>query len=314
MRSIFRVAAVLAAATIPIIGLTAGGATAANPKPKPKPAVAQITITVSPGPLIETATSNVAAVVQVECNPAHCANKLVTISSTQLTSRCTPGSVVYETLFGSTGPAPTGLVKSVGSISLVADNDGNTTVVVTAQNCAPGSVLFTADLDVPPFNTAVVRLMVMPPIQTPQGIQGFPKNEIEVGDGGTGQGVYGQSDVYAVFQIEAPPAFAEQTVTITSDQLTARCGLGFIWEDSFGVAAVPISGVGFKVFPGPPAPPGVSVGNVVTTLIDNDGNADFIFKGSSCAAGRSTVIADVQNGGPTYSTQYVIQPPLASIA
>jgi hypothetical protein len=308
MRSIFRVAAVLAAATIPIIGLTAG-ATAANPKPKPKPAIAQISVTVSPNPLIETATSNIAAVIQVECNPAHCANKSVTISSTQLTARCV-GPVVYETLFNG---SPTTPVTSTGSITLVADNDGNTTVIVTATNCAPGSALVTADLDVPPFNTAVTKLVVLSPTVTPQGLKGYPANEVEVGDGGTGQGGYGQSDVYIVFYVEAPPVYAEQTVSITSDQLTARCGLGFRWENSAGQLATPISGVNQVSFTLPPAPPGVSTGDVVTSFIDNDGNAAFVFKGSSCAAGLSTVIADVQNGGPTYSTQYRIAPPVASI-
>jgi len=290
MRSIFRVAAVLAAATIPIIGLTAGGATAANPKPKPKPVTAQITVTVSPNPLVETSTSNIAAIVQVECNPTHCANKSLTISSTQLVARCM-GAVVYETLFNG---SPTTPITSTGSITLVADNDGNTTVVVTATNCAPGSALVTADLDVPPFNTAVTKLVVLSPTMTPQGIKGYPQPfEVEVGDGGTGQGGYGQSDVYILFMVEAPPVYAEQTVTITSDQLTARCGLGFRWENSSGALATPVAGVNNMTFPLPPAPPGVSTGNVVSSFIDNDGNAAFIFKGSSCAAGLSTVIADV---------------------
>src|ERR1019366_4404603 len=50
----------------------------------------------------------------------------------------------------------------------------------------------------------------------------------------------------------------------------------------------------------------------VTTL-DNDGNAAFVFKGSSCAAGSSTVIADVLAGThPTYTTTFKIAAPSAN--
>jgi hypothetical protein len=130
-------------------------------------------------------------------------------------------------------------------------------------------------------------------------------------------GFYGASDVYIVFYVEAPPVYAEQFVTITSDQLTARCGLGYVWEDSAGLSTT----AALLAAPGTAGPTTAAFtattstthGIVVSTTIDNDGNAVFIFKGSSCAAGKSTVIADVQNGGPTLSTLYNILPPQVTV-
>jgi hypothetical protein len=110
--------------------------------------------------------------------------------------------------------------------------------------------------------------------------------------------------------------YAEQLVTFTSDQLTARCGLGY----AYFVAGAGGGNVDFaNIAPGsaPDAQNGPFAtpvtGVVVETTIDNDGNAVFIFTGASCAAGKSTIIADVQAGGPTYSSQYNILPPAVTI-
>jgi hypothetical protein len=281
-------------------------------------------VTISPNPLIETFTSDVAAVIQVECTPSNCANNRITISSTQLQNHCAQ-IPVYEAIYGvtSTGafqlgstnaPATSTSLGTPGSITLVADNDGNATVVVTATNCAPGTSLITADLNAPPFYTGTTKLTVLPPQVTPVGLKGYPPNEVEVGDGGTGMGVNGESDVYIVFYVEAPPVFAEQFVTITSDQLTARCGLGYRWEDSTGnlanITAPGTHGPASNVFA---VTTSTTNGIVVAGSIDNDGNAVFVFKGASCAAGKSTVIADVQNNGPTLSTIYNILPPQVTV-
>jgi hypothetical protein len=52
----------------------------------------------------------------------------------------------------------------------------------------------------------------------------------------------------------------------------------------------------------------------VTTLLDDDGNAVFAFKGISCAAGDSTVIADVEAGThDTYYMTYTITAPEPTI-
>jgi len=312
MKRFTRYSAVLAALSISVFAL-AGPAGAIKAKPKPKPLHPQIIVTISPNPLIETGTSNVAAVIQVECVPSDCANNKITISSTQLVNHCI-GPVTYETIFGASPSTP---ITSVGSITLAADNDGNTAVVVTATNCSSGTSLITADLNAPPFFTGTTKLTVLPPQVTPVSLKGYPPNEVEVGDGGTGMGLYGESDVYIVFYVEAPPVFAEQFVTITSDQLTARCGLGYRWENSAGqsgpVLLTGIPGTNGPAFAAFTATTSTTAGIVVGSTIDNDGNAVFIFKGASCAAGKSTVIADVQNNGPTLSTIYNILPPQVTV-
>jgi hypothetical protein len=311
MQRITRLAVVIAAMSIPLVGLSA--LPAAAHKSHPHAGHPQLILTCSPNPVIETATSDIAIVCQVEANPVF-ANDTVTLASTQLTQHCfgpTPGvtgrGVLYETLLNG---SPTGPVTSPNTITVTLDNDGNATVVITGVNCAPGTALMEVDLNSPPFVTATTKLVVQPPQVTPQGLHGFPANEVETGDGGTGQGNFGASDVYAVFYIEVSPVFAEQTVYITSNELTARCGLGFRWELASGALATAVTGVAAAITP--------STGNVIESIgpalgIDNDGNAVFIFKGASCAAGRSTVIAEVLNNGPTLSTQFNILPPAVTI-
>jgi hypothetical protein len=50
---------------------------------------------------------------------------------------------------------------------------------------------------------------------------------------------------------------------------------------------------------------------VATGTLDDDGNAVFVFKGASCAAGTSTVTADVDAGtDPTYTTTFTVSPPV----
>jgi hypothetical protein len=48
--------------------------------------------------------------------------------------------------------------------------------------------------------------------------------------------------------------------------------------------------------------------------LDNDGNAVFVFLGSSCAAGSSLVTADIEAGiHSTYTTSFNIVPPEPTI-
>ena len=80
---------------------------------------------------------------------------------------------------------------------------------------------------------------------------------------------------------------------ISSPELENRCGGGWRWEPASGTAIDQASGP-----------------TVATGLIDNDGNAVFVFKGASCGAGTSTVTADVDAGThTTYSTTYTIDAP-----
>ena len=55
--------------------------------------------------------------------------------------------------------------------------------------------------------------------------------------------------------------------------------------------------------------------SVATGTLDDDGNAVFVFKGASCAAGDSVVTADVDAGThPTYTTTFTVDAPAPTVA
>ena len=233
-----------------------------------------LSVTVSPNPLVETGTSDVNAVVQVEAC-ASFAGDTVNIVSQQLGLSCS------ALAFGSLQP---GFTAGLNSIQVILDDDGNVTVSLTGSNCAPGSNLIEADLVKAPYLTATTTLVVMPPELTPTGVSGFPANEVETGD----TTASGFSDVYAVFYVETDPVYAETTVQITSPELLSRCLGGVTWTSNQGTTH----------------------GASATATVDNDGNAVFAFTGSSCAAGTSTVTGDLLSGAhTTYTTAYTILPP-----
>jgi nitrous oxidase accessory protein NosD len=251
-------------------------------------------LTANPGgacPLAAAAPSGpeVSAVVQVQTSPSY-AGDPVLISSSQLKASC-GGGVTFETLqLGSTLSPRT----SPNSITVVLDGDGNATVVVTGVDCAPGSDLVEADLTVAPYLTETTTVTVVPPEVTAAGVTGYPADEIETGDTAKS----GDSDVYTVFSVETSPVYAEQTVEISSAQLEARCGGGWRWEPGAGAVVDQASAT-----------------TVASGILDDDGNATFVFKGVSCAAGTSEVIADVEAGShPTYTSTYTIEAPLATVA
>jgi hypothetical protein len=253
---------------------------------------ANIAVTVDPNPLVETGQSEISAVVQVETLPSF-AGDVVTIGSTQLVSSC--GGVLYVTA-ASGGPR-----TSADNISVVLDDDGNATVFLDATNCAPGTDVVSADLDNAPYLTALTTLTANPPVVTAPGLTGYPNDEVETGDTFTGlNGPSGNSDVYAVFYVEDSPVYAEQTVEISSAQLEARCGQGWLWAGGNGGTLQ--EGIG------------VNTNTPVTTTLDDDGNAVFAFGGISCAAGDSQVIADVLAGThDTFTFLYTIDPPAPTI-
>ena len=95
------------------------------------------------------------------------------------------------------------------------------------------------------------------------------------------------SDVYAVFYVETDPVYASprsRSRHPSLEPLSGRCDLDIEPGDYHGATA--------------------------TATVDNDGNAVFAFSGSSCAAGTSTVTADLLSGAhSTYTTTYTILPP-----
>jgi hypothetical protein len=261
----------------------------------------QITVQVDPRPLVETGQSEVHAIIQVETLPSF-AGDVVNIDSSQLTASCV--TVVFENLQNNSDVLNPN--TSQNRIGAVLDNDGNATVVVDGIDCAPGSSVIEADLEVSPFLTALTTLIALPPTVTPEGVTPYPQTggllqEIETGD----TAASGDSNVYAVFYVETNPVYAEQTVEIDSSQLDSRCIRGWRWEP--GNATGLGLGVGFS---GAVAGIGTNLGRKASAILDDDGNAVFVFKGSSCAAGPSAVIADVSAGThPTYATTFTVLPP-----
>jgi hypothetical protein len=228
-----------------------------------------------------TTPADLNAVIQVETKPAF-ANDTVDISSSQLEASCV--SVSYETLQGGSPTSPTVMANS---IRVVLDGDGNVTVVVNGVDCDPGTDLIEADLVKAPYASATTILKVKGNKVTFPKVTGYPADEVETGNTTKS----GHSDVYSVFYVETNPVYAGQTADISSSELVDRCGQGSRWESN-------ATGSPFLNSPG------------ATATIDDDGNAVFVFKGASCAAGTSTVIADVDAGsGTSYKTHYVIEPP-----
>jgi hypothetical protein len=287
------------------LGLAGGPAWA---KPAGKAKAPTIEILLSPDPAIETATSDIAVVIEVEAKGPASPGDEVTISSTELFGDCV--GLDLANLLGATDvafPDPTNETDT-GTISVALDNDGNATVVALGEDCAPGEALIEASEDEVPFHTATNRLVIESPAVTAPAVRGYPADEVETGDGAGAAGVEGTSDVYAVFYVEAPPVYAEDTESISSDELTARCGAGSVWSDAGGIlAGAPGSAVGLVA--------GSSAGSADPadgTPIDDDGNVTYLFMGASCAAGTSTVVAAVTDG-PTYRTTYKILPPAVTI-
>jgi hypothetical protein len=233
--------------------------------------------------------SQVHAVIQIETSPSY-AGDPVHVDSSQLQSAC-GGNIDFETLQGGSTLFPR---TSFNSISVVLDDDGNATLVVDGGPCAAGSDVVEADLTVAPFITAISTVTVEPPQVTPEGLTAAPANEVETGNSPTS----GESDVYTVFTVETNAVYAEQPVEISSPQLESRCGEGWRWEPGTGTTIDQDSGTA-----------------VASGILDDDGNATFVFKGVSCAAGPSAVIADVEAGShPTYVTTYTVFPPAVTLA
>jgi hypothetical protein len=264
-----------------------------------------ITVTVSPNPLVETAESEVHAVIQVTTSPS-LAGDPVLIDSSQLDSSCSgpvfPGAVgtgIGPTFYsisapGGTPSEPEGFARSIVAI---LDDDGNATVTVVATDCAPGQDVIAADLEASPYATALTTLVVNPPVVTTAGLSAFPSSEVETGDTLTS----GESDVYTVFYVETSPVYAEQPVVISSEQLQDRCGDGWLWSPGNTVLGQPFFSYAHSTDPAT---------TTAETTLDDDGNAVFVFYGASCAAGTSEVVADVLAGThPTYTTTFTVQPP-----
>ena len=247
-----------------------------------------IIVSVSPDPVQEVGASEINVVVQVEAL-AIFANQKVDISSQQLFLDCL--SLTWRS--SASGTTSQIIGTGAGVTGVLLDNDGNATVELQGEDCAPGANLVEADLGAAPYTTATATLTASPPGVTKfPTITGAPNPEVETGDNAPGNA---ESQVYANFLIEENPVYAEQIVDVTSAQLTNRCELGTtLWTSTAGVGGG-----------------GAAIGTTgVTAVLDNDGNADVTFEGISCASGPSLVDAELVGGThDTFTTTYVISPP-----
>jgi len=263
------------------------------------PATPAMVVTAGPNRLVETGQSSVNTVVQVETSPSFAGDQ-VSVSSSQLIASCS------EVYFQTVQPAPGAdqyhntFYTTNSPIEVTLDNDGNATFVVNGIDCAPGSNLIDASMVVAPYYSALTTLVDEPPQVTAPGVTGFPNPEVETGENTTvgncecvPETIAG-SDVYAVFYVETSPVYAEQPVEISDTQLEDSCGGGFDWYTGDSNDIIDTS---------PPE-----------ETLDDDGNAVFVFFGTSCAATTSAVIADVLAGtNPTYTSTFTVLPPAPTI-
>jgi hypothetical protein len=221
-------------------------------------------------------------VVQVEASPVF-AGDPIDIAADQLQTSCL--GIEYESVQVGGGVTP---------IVDFLDDDGNATIIIEGTDCAPGNSLITVDLIDAPYLTATTTVVIDPPVVTTPGLTVFPNPEVETGNSPTS----GDSDVYAVIQLETNPVYAEDTVDINADQLEARCLQAWRFEPAGGT---PVVGVGVN-------------GPTPVATLDNDGNAVIAFFGLSCAAGESTVTADLVGGNhATFVTTLTVSAPAVTI-
>jgi hypothetical protein len=245
----------------------------------------KLLITASPNPLVETGAGDIEAVVQVSTTEL-LAGARVNISSTELDASCKGGVT-----FTSIAPGVTAPVSS-DPIQVTLDGDGNAAVVVSGDECAAGNWMLEADLAATPFYSALTTLDVVPPQNTTHGVVGYPSDEVVTGN----TTASGESDMYAVFNVEAPSVYAEQYVEIQANELVDRCGEGSYWVSNQGMSETDGTVAGSST--------------TWTAQLDDNGNAVFEFFGASCASGTSTVLADVEAGlHPSYSDLLTILSP-----
>jgi hypothetical protein len=229
--------------------------------------------------------SSVADIVEVECQEVYAEHHVV-ISANELFNRCNQ-TLYWRTPFNN---GEYGLVFQRGaSAEVELDNDGNATaIVIGGPSCAAGESLIAAHLTEAPFTTVTTGFTVLPPRPTKEGVFATPATKVE---GET------QSDVATIVQVEFPPVFAEESVTVNASQLYARCHL-------------PPQTEWIRMLDGTPELE-LEAEEITNLELDNDGNAFVVLIGnSSCAAGTSLIEASLEHAPyTTYTTDFTIEPP-----
>lgn len=243
----------------------------------------QLTVTVDPASEVESDNSSIAAVIEVEANPVF-AEDTVTLESSQLFNHCahlltwnTDNNVAWNSS-----------ISVSDSTTVTLDDDGTALATVEGgPSCAAGKALVVADLNAAPYYTAKTRFTIKPPQDTPVGITAMPSSLVEDD----------ASDVATVVQVEFPSVYAESWVDITSSQLYNHCDHLLTWE--------PVGNNGT-----------VTTGDSTTVQLDDNGNAlAIVYGGPSCAAGKSLIVADLENAPyRTLTTKFTILSPRCTAA
>jgi hypothetical protein len=287
--TVLRLATITAVVGTSLVGV-GGVASAKTPDHHHGAPPGPLTVTVSPTASREIGQSVVAAVIQVETSPSFAGDD-VTIDASKLAASC-KGDFSLDTVQGG---APNALVTAPNEMQVVLDDDGNVTLVASGENCAPGRRKIGVQLDVEPFYAATTTFKVKPPKATSSGMVGEPQaggvtGETETGDTSDS----GNSDVYALFYVETDAGYSGQTVEVDFSQLADSCSEG--WE------AEPVTGE----IPATDA----NTNPEITSPLDSNGDAAFLFVGATCGATTSQVKAAVQAAAdPTYTTNFTVEPP-----
>jgi hypothetical protein len=244
-----------------------------------------LVIHVSPNPAVETSGSEVWAIVQVGAGPA-LAGARVQISSPQLNGAC-----AVPPAFFSVGATLYEAITSVqNTLTVVVDPQGNGTVLMHAAGCAAGNRQVEADLLTAPFSSATATLTVKAPQTLRAGIAVAPNPETATSSTMASSTASLDGNVYAVVRVSSP-SYPLQPVEVDAPQLPLRCAGGNFWAPF----ANPL--------PGPNSP-------TETGTLDADGNATFVFVGTGCVPGSSSMTAVVQAGThPSYATTFTVLAP-----
>jgi hypothetical protein len=224
--------------------------------------------------------ATVADVVEVECDPTVYGRSLVTISSSQLSLRCSGRLHWYVA-------NPFQATEGAG-VTVKLDADGSATVALVAGPCMAGEALIAVHMKEEPFESFTTAFTALPPAPTKPGVYALPATQVEDA---------ASSGVATIIEAEYPGG-SEKHVRIASEELFSRCRVEphLRWVKMDG-SVTPIYGEGTS--------------EITQIPLDNDGNAFVIALGdSSCAEGPSLIEADLENKPfEQFMTTFTILPP-----
>lgn len=226
--------------------------------------------------------SSIADIVEVECQPVF-AEQEVKFSSIELYDSCN-----HELKWSKPFPYEP---QAGSSISAELDDDGNAAVVVWGgPSCAPSTSQIAAHLVHAPYTTVTAQFTVLPPDPTKPGVRALPASEVEDAT---------DSSLATIVQVEFPPVYAEQYVTISDEQLYDACGVAprLTWTGPQGEVL------------------GEEEEGVTKVKLDNDGNAFVaLLAGASCAPVATEIEASLEDAPyTTYTTTFTVLPPQPTV-